>query len=586
MLQRSPALERAPLGLVSPLLLLRKSSVARGKKTAALSFSAFQGLPVPLPLDCCSKISSSDLVSSRDCFIWERASLSFVRQSREMAILMLAVLPQMDALLWRRVLLAGVCAAGFGMWSLHQVHAELDRELVGQLWNNMFNFLGCGSFGIGDPLHGPASRLASADHDLDPEGGLGQLGKAAGAASLACNFVDAAALMSRGGMTDRNAADPCINKAADCSFKMAEFSPYPAIISTGRGKGGVGGKKSAAVVRRSCRLLIKGSGQAATRAAKMKAARYDGNLGQSDPPPTIEDASSAGLGILSQIGVPRKFSVHQIWAEDNEGKRLYCPLADTALARRLTPRLSPLAQHRLLSPLSRPTLDARRSTPLASLTQRSFPCPPIDTPSAAVAGGGVPRRAEQDAEPSRGGAARDPHPAVGGPFPETMPEESRYRRHAEARMRLHALRVVRQRRMDGIVVFADDNNVHTVELFDEAQKVKWMGAISVGILTHTGRSRSGGGGEGGEVSYANPRPCLQLLWPLGRVAHLQPTAEHARYDSKFPSGWTIDPTLNITVAAKHTQWIDSPPELPSWTRYISQEHDVKQDSSTNTNRNK
>ncbi|WOL02300.1 hypothetical protein Cni_G11019 [Canna indica] len=278
MLRRSPALERAPLGLVSPLPLLRKSSVARGKKAAALSFSASQGLPVPLPLDCCSKITSSDLVFSRDCFIWERVSLSFVRQS--------------------------VCAAGFGMWSLHQVHAELDRELVGQLWNSVFNFLGCGSFGIGDPLHGPASRLASADHDLDPEGGLGQLGKAAGAAFLASNFVDVAALMSRGVMIDRNAADPCINKAVDCSFKMAEFSPYPAIISTGRGKGGVGGKKSTAVVRRSCRLLIKGSGQAATRAAKMKAARYDGNLGQSDPPPTIEDEKvekGADVGVARML---------------------------------------------------------------------------------------------------------------------------------------------------------------------------------------------------------------------------------------------------------------------------------------------
>ncbi|WOL11864.1 putative glucuronosyltransferase [Canna indica] len=92
------------------------------------------------------------------------------------------------------------------------------------------------------------------------------------------------------------------------------------------------------------------------------------------------------------------------------------------------------------------------------------------------------------------------------PFPEPMPEESRYRRHAEARMRLHALRVVRQRRMDGIVVFTDDSNVHTVELFDEAQKVKWMGAISVGILTHTGRSDAMGDPEVGEEEKEEKSP--------------------------------------------------------------------------------
>ena len=42
--------------------------------------------------------------------------------------------------------------------------------------------------------------------------------------------------------------------------------------------------------------------------------------------------------------------------------------------------------------------------------------------------------------------------------------------------------------MDGIVMFADDSNIHSMELFDEIQKVKWMGAMSVGILTHSGIS--------------------------------------------------------------------------------------------------
>jgi len=47
-------------------------------------------------------------------------------------------------------------------------------------------------------------------------------------------------------------------------------------------------------------------------------------------------------------------------------------------------------------------------------------------------------------------------------------------------------RAIRERKMDGVVVFADDSNVHSMELFDEVQKVQWMGAVSVGILAHTG----------------------------------------------------------------------------------------------------
>jgi hypothetical protein len=52
-------------------------------------------------------------------------------------------------------------------------------------------------------------------------------------------------------------------------------------------------------------------------------------------------------------------------------------------------------------------------------------------------------------------------------------------------------RVVREEMMDGIVMFADDSNMHSMELFDEIQNVKWFGAVSVGILAHSG----GGGGE-------------------------------------------------------------------------------------------
>ncbi|CAA0840989.1 Probable beta-1-4-xylosyltransferase IRX14H [Striga hermonthica] len=62
------------------------------------------------------------------------------------------------------------------------------------------------------------------------------------------------------------------------------------------------------------------------------------------------------------------------------------------------------------------------------------------------------------------------------------------RHKLESRMRLHALRVVRDKRLDGIVMFADDSNMHHLELFDEIQNVKWVGVVSVGILAQVGSS--------------------------------------------------------------------------------------------------
>ncbi|KAH0458870.1 hypothetical protein IEQ34_011684 [Dendrobium chrysotoxum] len=75
------------------------------------------------------------------------------------------------------------------------------------------------------------------------------------------------------------------------------------------------------------------------------------------------------------------------------------------------------------------------------------------------------------------------------PFLEKIPLRWTDRHRMEARMRLHALRLVKERMLDGIVVFADDSNMHSMELFDEVQKVKWVGALSVGILVHSGNSK-------------------------------------------------------------------------------------------------
>lgn len=73
-------------------------------------------------------------------------------------------------------------------------------------------------------------------------------------------------------------------------------------------------------------------------------------------------------------------------------------------------------------------------------------------------------------------------------FKEKMPVFWEARHKMESRMRLHALRIVREERLDGIVMFADDSNMHSMELFDEIQKVNWIGAVSVGILAHSGHS--------------------------------------------------------------------------------------------------
>ncbi|KAI8535056.1 hypothetical protein RHMOL_Rhmol10G0145300 [Rhododendron molle] len=73
-------------------------------------------------------------------------------------------------------------------------------------------------------------------------------------------------------------------------------------------------------------------------------------------------------------------------------------------------------------------------------------------------------------------------------FEERMPGSWEGRLRVEDQMRIRALRVVRDQKMDGIVMFADDSNMHSMELFDEIQKVKWIGAVSVGILAHSDNS--------------------------------------------------------------------------------------------------
>ncbi|KAK7406514.1 hypothetical protein VNO78_08141 [Psophocarpus tetragonolobus] len=73
-------------------------------------------------------------------------------------------------------------------------------------------------------------------------------------------------------------------------------------------------------------------------------------------------------------------------------------------------------------------------------------------------------------------------------FSQRMPNSWEARHKLETRLRLHALRIVRKEKLDGVVVFADDSNMHSMEFFEEAQNVKWIGAVSVGILLHSDES--------------------------------------------------------------------------------------------------
>ncbi|KAJ0808678.1 putative 1,4-beta-D-xylan synthase [Helianthus annuus] len=59
-------------------------------------------------------------------------------------------------------------------------------------------------------------------------------------------------------------------------------------------------------------------------------------------------------------------------------------------------------------------------------------------------------------------------------FEKKMPIFWEGRHKVESEMRLKALRVVREEKLDGIVMFADDSNMHSLELFDEIQNVEWI----------------------------------------------------------------------------------------------------------------
>jgi len=45
-------------------------------------------------------------------------------------------------------------------------------------------------------------------------------------------------------------------------------------------------------------------------------------------------------------------------------------------------------------------------------------------------------------------------------------------------------RFVWEHKLEGIIVFADESNVHSLQFFDTVQEVNWVGVVSVGMLGH------------------------------------------------------------------------------------------------------
>ncbi|PWZ07975.1 putative glucuronosyltransferase [Zea mays] len=95
------------------------------------------------------------------------------------------------------------------------------------------------------------------------------------------------------------------------------------------------------------------------------------------------------------------------------------------------------------------------------------------------------------------------------PFPDRMPHDWVDRHATENRMRLHALRVIRERKMDGVVVFTDDNNVHSMELFDEGPACNSSGHL---IGWHTFNSLPFSGKTTTVVGEATPVLPRDLEW--------------------------------------------------------------------------
>lgn len=78
------------------------------------------------------------------------------------------------------------------------------------------------------------------------------------------------------------------------------------------------------------------------------------------------------------------------------------------------------------------------------------------------------------------------HSVVHLGYPNPMPVGFEARWVMESHMRVEGLRFVREKKLEGVVMFADDSNVYSMEYFDIIQRVKWVGVLPMGILGYAG----------------------------------------------------------------------------------------------------
>ncbi|CAN1294311.1 Probable beta-1,4-xylosyltransferase IRX14H [Linum perenne] len=117
---------------------------------------------------------------------------------------------------------------------------------------------------------------------------------------------------------------------------------------------------------------------------------------------------------------------------------------------------------------------------------------------------------------------------------EKMPSTWKGRYKLEAKMRLLALRVVRQKKLDGIVMFADDSNMHSMELFDEIQNVNRFGAVSIGILAHSGGAEELSSADVHKDVEENEKQAMPIQGPVCNASDM--LAGWHTFDSQLNEG--------------------------------------------------
>ncbi|CAE6262571.1 unnamed protein product [Arabidopsis arenosa] len=164
-------------------------------------------------------------------------------------------------------------------------------------------------------------------------------------------------------------------------------------------------------------------------------------------------------------------------------------------------------------------------------------------------------------------------------FDQKMPNTWEDRHKLETKMRLHALRIVREKKLDGIVMFADDSNMHSMELFDEIQTVKWIGALSVGILAHSGNADELSSVLKNEQGKHKEKPSMPIQGPscnsseklVGwHIFNTQPYAKKtAVYIDEKAAVMPIKMEWSGFVLNSRLLWKESVDEKPAWIKDLN-----------------